>query len=140
MKKIYVGCALSTIDTESGAKLNIKVNKLKQDLRNKGFEVVEFIGYPPKGTPREVYVHDIKDCMYKADAMLAICDHPSTGMGYELGVAVEKQGMPVYATAHIDSKVSNLILGIDHPKYLFERYKNLEDVPKRFIDFLNSAS
>ena len=39
--------------------------------------------------------------------MLAICDYPSLGLGYEIATAVERQGIPVLAMAHKDSVISN---------------------------------
>jgi hypothetical protein len=53
---------------------------------------------------------------------------PSIGLGYELGTAVEKHHLPTLAVAHVDSKVTRLVLGISDPMFHFERYTEMAEV------------
>lgn len=128
--KLYVGCALGGLkDTEKEEFLK-RIVRLKESLREKGFDVLEFMGLGEQ-TPQEVYEHDILGCVATCDAMLAVCDQLSTGMGYELGVVVEKRGLPVLAVAHKDSFVSKIVRGITKPNFHFEYYADFEkEVPE----------
>jgi len=121
-KKVYVGCALSHAPQE----FKDKVEALKKRLN--GFcEVLEFLG-TTAGTPRDVYNHDINDCVKESDLIVAICDFPSTGLGYEIATQLEDRGMPVLAVAHKNSKVTRLIQDIGKPHYEFLRYGKFEDI------------
>jgi len=120
--KIYVGCALAYSPEE----FKRSVEDFKAKL-NKKYEVLEFLGMI-KGTEKDVYDWDINNCVAKCDFFIAICDHASLGLGYEIGVAVEKFKKPVLAVAHTNSRVSRLILGVDSPIYEFKRYSQLSDV------------
>ena len=84
MKKLYVGCSL-TLAPES---FRQSVEELKNKLRA-DYEVFDFLGLV-KGTAKDVYEWDIHHCVAKCDLFLAVCDYPSLGLGYEMGVAVEK--------------------------------------------------
>lgn len=122
--KLYVGCAL----THAPEEFQFKVEELKRLLAAR-CEVLEFLG-TVKGTPRDVYRQDIQEHTSTCDMLLAICDYPAIGLGYELAYAVEKRGIPVLAVAHKDAKVSRLVLGIDRLGYTFARYQDLcRDVP-----------
>ncbi len=121
-KKIYVGCAL----THAPEKFRKDVILLKEELR-KHYDVLDFVGL--KGlTPRKVYKHDTS-CVRSCDLFVSICDYPSLGLGFELGLAVEI-GKPILAFAHVDSKVSRLVLGVNAKKYKFIRYKTFEEIAK----------
>jgi len=137
VKKIYIGCALVSKNYEKDYLKPIK--DLFQELRDRGFEVLEFKSFddPNLSINEEIYRHDI-NCVENADAMLAICDHFSTGLGYELGIAIEKRGIPVLATAHENAVVSKLIQGISRPKFKFIRYQNFEEISKIFSEFISS--
>jgi len=125
-KKIYVGCAINNLTPEQKAVFFKEVNAVKAEL-NKDFEVLEFIG--DAAAPAEkIYDWDINGCVYKADFMLAICDHPSLGLGYEMGTAIEKCGIPVLAVAHATSSVSRLIIGISGKDFSFRRYEKVSDI------------
>lgn len=121
--KIYVGCSL----TQAPNDFKQSVEWLKAGLRDAGYETLEFLGLT-HGTARDVYEHDIHNCVGKCDFFLAICDLPSIGLGYELGTAVEKHGIPTLAVAHVDSKVTRLVLGVSHPLFHFERYGEMAEV------------
>ncbi len=127
--KIYVGCAITTVPEDKADEFVALINSVKNSIRDSGHEVLEFrTALFPDATDEEVYIHDIHDCVGTADAMLAICDHSSIGLGYELATAIEKRGIPVVAVAHKDIKISKLVLGISHPKFVFERYDTAEDI------------
>ena len=123
MKKIYVGCAL----THASEEFKQGVESLKIELR-KDFEVLEFLGLVA-GTAQDVYQWDIHNCVEKCDILVAITDHPSLGLGYEMATAVEKLRKPTLALAHTDAKIGRIILGIEQPHYRFERYNSLQDIP-----------
>ena len=124
MKKvIYVGCSL----THASAEFKQSVAEFKDMLRAEGYEVLEFLGLTA-GTSADVYTWDIHQCVGKCHFFVAICDLPSTGLGYELGTAVEKRGISTLAVAHIDTQVTRLVQGITHPLFQFRRYRHLSEV------------
>mgnify|MGYP003474845712 CR=1 FL=1 len=128
-KKLYVGCALTNLSPDRKVEFLSMIRQVKNTLKEY-FEVMEFLGVDDasQASPREVYNFDIKECVMKADYMLAICDYPSLGLGYEISTAVEKRGIPVLAMAHRDSEVTRLIRGIDNPEFNFEIYNSIEDI------------
>jgi len=133
MKKLYVGCAL----THASEEFKAGVESVKDELR-KDFEVLDFLGLVA-GTAQDVYQWDIHNCVEKCDIFVAITDHPSLGLGYEMATAVEKLGKPTLALAHTDAKIGRIVLGIEQPHYSFERYNSLSDIPrlvKAFADKL----
>lgn len=130
-KKLYIGCALTNLPLDKKGEFLSIIRQVKNTL-NEFFEVIEFLGVDDasKASPLEVYNFDIKECVMKADCMLAICDYPSLGLGYEIATAVEKRGIPVLAIAHRDSEVTRLIRGIDHPGFSFKTYNSIEEIIK----------
>lgn len=137
-KKIYIGCALSNLSSDDRAHLLEDISKLKEKIKD-SFEILEFLWVrmdPAKATPEEVYKVDIEECVMVADCMLAICDYPSLGLGYEMATAIEKRGIPVLAVAHKDSKVSKLIAGVSHKNFEFIRYDSFDEVAQKVIQLL----
>ncbi|MHB0978258.1 MAG: hypothetical protein ACYC1K_02550 [Minisyncoccota bacterium] len=128
-RKLYVGCALQFAPPTFVA----AIQDLKIELK-KHFNVLEFL-FPHPGTDEDVYVLDIRQHVAKCDLMLAIADYPSTGLGYEMAVAIEKYGKPVLCLASINSRPSRLIMGINRPSYEFNRYNILGDVLNLLLDF-----
>ena len=119
--KVYVGCCLTTAPEE----FKEMVERLKARLRTI-CEVLCFIG-KHGGAPGEIYRHDIDGCIRQCDLFVAICDFPSTGLGYELGTqveALEKQTLAV-ADKKREADISWLLLGIqeDHPEFEFRWYE-----------------
>ncbi|HVU80093.1 MAG TPA: hypothetical protein VHD37_01880 [Candidatus Paceibacterota bacterium] len=103
-------------------------------------EVLEFLG-TVIGTPQDVYRQDIKEHASQCDLLLAICDYPAVGVGYEMAYAIEKRGIPTLAVAHEKAQVSRLVIGIDHPCYTFARYQNmLRDVPRLLEEKIESVA
>ena len=133
--KLYVGCSLS----HASEAFKASVEELKEALRDRGYEVFNFLGLVD-GTERDVYELDIQHNVAECDALIAICDEPSIGLGWEMAVAA-KLNKKVLAVAHTDAKVTRLVLGAAEvePHMRFGRYDNLvADVPG-LVDQLFSA-
>jgi hypothetical protein len=118
MKKLYVGCALKHAPQD----FIDKVLGLKEILRNE-FQILDFLGFT--GDSDEVFTHDMEQ-VNSCEGMVAICDLPSTGLGMEIAFVLSR-GQPVFAFAHCDTEVSNMVLGVNLPGYSFHRYSNLEE-------------
>jgi hypothetical protein len=124
MLKIYVGCSL----THAPQEFRDAVEGLKDALRA-DCTVLDFVGLE-KGTAQDVYAWDIGHCIAECDLFVAVCDHPSLGLGYEMASAVESLKKPTLAIAHEDATIGRIILGISQPHYAFERYGSMRtDVP-----------
>jgi len=136
-KKLYIACALTNLPADKKEEFLQMIFDIKKEL-SKSFEILEFLGIndASKASPLEVYNFDIKNCVMKADCMLAICDYPSLGTGYEIGVAVEKLSIPVLAVAHRDSIVTRLIRGVDHPNFHFMYYDSVDEIIEKTIVIL----
>lgn len=137
MKKLYIGCSLTLLPPDKKEAFLKMISEIKKEL-GKSFEILEFLGIDDIGTakpytPREIYDFDIKECLMKADCFLAVCDYPAIGLGYELGTAVEKRGIPVLAVAHKDSKVSRSIIGVDHPNFHFMYYGSVNGIIEKTL-------
>lgn len=127
-KKLYFGCALAGLPAEHRSAMIT----IREGLKDH-FEVLEFC---PAGTdPREIYEHDINNCVASADLMVAMCDKPSLGLGYEMSTMVEKHHKPLLILAHNDSQVSSLILGISNSKCEFRRYSDTSEILSLILDF-----
>lgn len=140
MKKLYIGCALTNLPEDKREEFMQMITKIKQELK-KHFELLEFVGVDDLKTntpmtPQYVYNYDIRECLMKADYFLAICDFPAIGLGYELGTAVEKMGIPVLAMAHKNSKVSRSIIGVDHPNFNFTYYDSVDEIITKTLEIL----
>lgn len=123
MVKLYVGCAL----TQAPAEFQERVRFLKEKLKTiSSVEVMEFLG-TVAGTARDVYIHDIIECVGRCDLMIAICDFPSIGLGWEMATQVARR-KPLMAFAHSDSKVTRLILDPGLPNYYFYRYDDFDEI------------
>ena len=122
--KLYVGCAL----THAPDEFRHSVDGFKRALRVNGYEVFDFMSLG-KGTAADVYTWDIGHCVRDCDAFIAICDIPSLGLGWELGVAASLR-KPMLLLAHRDSKVTRQVIGAAdvEQNVQFERYADLLDV------------
>jgi len=121
--KLYVGCSL----THAPEAFKQQIKQLKITL-NHHYEIFEFVGLI-SGTEQGVYQWDVGQCIPQSDVVLAICDYPSLGLGYEIATAVERHHKPVLAVAHADARVTRLILGVQAPGYTFKRYQNMAEIP-----------
>ncbi len=147
--KLYVGCALTEAPPEfrdEVAELKALLKAQKNASGTPSFEVLEFLGLV-EGTPEDVYRTDILEGIGSCDLMLAVCDYPSIGLGYEIAVMVEKRSIgkrmppPVLAVAKEGKRVTRLMLGIyaRYPHFTFEYYGNmLDDVPRLLDEKIES--
>lgn len=138
-KKLYIGCALTNLPSDKKEAFLRMISKIKQEL-GKSFEIIEFLGINDfsRASPFEVYNHDIKNSIMKADCFLAVCDYPSLGLGYEIATAVEKRGIPVLAIAHKDSIVTRLVRGVDHKNFHFMYYGSVDEIIKKTLETLTN--
>src|SRR3989344_1788075 len=137
-KKLYVSCSLTIIPPDKKDSFLAMIKEIKKEL-SKNFEILEFLGIDDLKTDKpftsqEIYNYDIKKCVMEADCMLAICDYPSLGVGYEMAVCVEKRGIPVLAMAHKDAVVARLIRGIDHPSFQFMYYNSTDEIIQKTLE------
>jgi hypothetical protein len=134
--KIYIGCAL----THSPYKYREYITKLIDRISSiNGVELLRFHSNPLAlggGEHADVYLQDIHQCIMKADAMIADCTYPSTGLGWEIGAIVEARKKPVLAMAKEGAKVTRLLLGAEcdkNPLFNFKYYKSEEEA-NRFAE------
>lgn len=123
---LYVGCSLTQAPTE----FITKVESTRQTLKTQ-YNVLDFVGLV-NGTNEDVYRWDIENCVANCTMMLAICDYPSIGLGWELCEATRLE-KPVLAVAHEETKITRLLLGAAaiKPNVEFLTYSNMEqDIPK----------
>jgi len=140
--KVYVGCGL----THAPEIYRQEIALFKSELRKqKWITVLDFItnnSISEKPDPHLIYCNDIHDCVGTADAFIADLTHPSTGLGWELGTAIEKHILPTFMCAHENAKVSYLPVGAplhkNNKHVTFHRYKEtvLELLPF-FLEELN---
>ncbi len=136
--RIYVGCGLTWAipvlpEPPEFCRFKENVALLKRDLGGR-YEVLDFIGLGGGRSEEEcqaVYVHDIKRCVGTTEILLAICDWPAIGLGWELGTAVEAREIPTLAVARQGCNVSRLVLGATHNRrFYFREYDDMvRDVP-----------
>lgn len=136
-KKLYIGCPLTLLPPDKKDAFLEMISEIKKELKNH-FEILEFLGIADLGSahpfsPKEIYDWDIKECVLKADCMLAICDYPSISLGYEMATAMEKQNIPVLAVAKKNSEISRLIRGIDHKNFSFMYYNTTKDIVEKTL-------
>jgi len=140
--KLYIGCSL-THATEDFRK---EVDALKNNLRL-DYEILDFFSsiddngsliQPVSSSDEDVYMWDIHACVKNCDVFIAIVDQPSIGLGYELGTAIEKLSKPTLALAHKDTRVTRLVLGINHPNYKLARYTSITEIPSLIKQFIES--
>ncbi len=125
---IYVGCSL----TGAPEQFIENVERFKETLR-RDYEVAEFVGLEA-GTSADVYNWDINNCVENCDLFIGVCDIPSIGLGWELSKSTTL-GKLVLAVAHVESKVTRLVLGAAEvePNVDFRRYVDLSDDVPRYV-------
>ncbi|HEV7702624.1 MAG TPA: hypothetical protein VGO63_04255 [Candidatus Paceibacterota bacterium] len=139
-KKLYIGCAITNLSEEKREAFFDMISDIKNKLKDH-FEIMEFLGVDDLATdkpfsPLEIYEHGITKCVMEADCMLAMCDYPSLGLGYEIGTAVEKRGIPVLAMAREGSLITRLILGVNHKSFIFAYYNSADDIVQKTLETL----
>ena len=125
--KLYVGCSL----THASEDFKQDVENTKNVLREEDWEVMEFLGLTA-GTSADVYNQDILTNVANCDGFVGIVDEPSLGLGWELSAAVTHYRKPSLAVAHVDSRITRLVLGAPayNPNFRFRTYESMaEDVP-----------
>lgn len=133
--RLYVGCGL----THASPGFVSDVERLKNQLRRRpGLELLDFVGLgDDRMTPRQVWEHDIGGCVEQADAMLAVCDEASIGLGIEMGIAI-RRGIPVLGVALEGRRVTRLVLDPTAINYQFRCYRSFEEIPRLLDDFLGA--
>ena len=119
--KLYVGCSL----TQAPKEFITSVENLKLKLA-KNFEILDFVGLTNDPDSSKIYNHD-RQCVLNSDLFLAICDFPSTGLGMEIGFALENNKKLILAFNQ-NSKVSRMLLGIPQNQVQQLEYGNLEEI------------
>lgn len=131
--KVYVACSL----THAPPEFREEVEKLKAKLKEV-CHLLMFMGLT-NDPPADVYQHDIVGCVSQSDLVVAICDYPSIGLGYEMATQAEKRRKPLLAVANRKSKISKLIQDTGLPGFDFRRYDDLQkDVFDMVIERLES--
>ncbi len=111
--KIYVSCSLTHAPEDYKENIKMFIKELK---KNDFVEILEFCS-PLPGQQQsvfdalDVYHNDIHDCVEHANVLISEISFPSTGLGFELGAAMEKHGTGVIMFAQNEAVVSKLILG-----------------------------
>jgi hypothetical protein len=122
--KLYVGCAL----TNASETFKDEVLAFKETLRERGHEVFEFVGLTA-GDDEQVYRHDLS-CVRKSELFIAICDYPSTGLGWELGDAASRNKKVLMAS---QQPITRMVTGSAkvEPNFYYTRYNEISDlIPK----------
>ncbi len=126
--RLYVGCSL----TYASEDFKQDVENTKAALREDDWQVMEFLGLTA-GTAADVYKQDILTNVSGCDGFVGIVDEPSIGLGWELGLAVGHYHKPSLAVAHVDTRVTRLVIGAPdyNPNLRFRTYRNMaEDIPE----------
>ena len=139
MAVIYVGCALSRAPQE----FKNEVKKLKEILSQDGHIILEFV-IDLNVTDDGVYQNDVH-CISSCDIFLAITDFPSTGLGLEIGLALERFHKPILCVYRNWDERSRMVHGlVCDPRYgklneiiTFAQYENLKEIATTILpDFL----
>ncbi|MCC6199069.1 hypothetical protein IT401_02570, partial [Candidatus Nomurabacteria bacterium] len=89
-----------------------------------------------------IYLNDIHECVGTADAMIGDLTYPSTGLGWELGAAIEKRGIRVLLSFQKGALVSHLPIGaVQANKHvtLHSWESSLEELHDDFLNELRSV-
>jgi hypothetical protein len=110
--KIYVGCGIKDVPQEFLG----MIAQLKEVLAEYDFiEVLKFVppGETKEGMPRELYVYfnDIHNCVKVADYMIGDLTYNSFGLGWEMGTACEKRGIPMIMCHKEEATPSGIAIG-----------------------------
>ena len=139
--KIYIGTSL----THASQEHRDLIKEVRDEIEKiEGVEVLKFFSDPQdfdaQQSAQDIYNHDIHNCVANADIFIAECTYPSTGLGWELGTAIEKHKIPTLALAKEGDKVTRLLLGAEcekNPNFVFKIYKTKEEfleLAKEFIE------
>lgn len=138
--KIYVGCAINRLDNAEWDQLIAKVATLKTALRARGHTILDFRSNEKREAEKgTIFIHDRKQCL-ECDAMIALAIHPSTGMGMEIMMCLERRHsidkLPapafVLATAPVGHQVSPMVTECNRPNFVYREFEKWEDIPDLF--------
>jgi len=134
MKKVYVGCSL----TKAPESFRQFVVDFKRQLAAGGsVEVLEFVGLV-NGTASEVYqvnlINNVKGC----DALIAIVDEPSIGLGMEIQYATDLH-KPILCLCAKGTKVTRMVHGAHELGHVtLKEYGSPEEALAIASDFLSA--
>lgn len=87
---------------------------------------------------RVVFDRDVQ-WIAECDAMIAEVSTPSTGVGYEYGLAIQL-GKPVLCAYHAGLRMTKMILGNPAPNLTVANYANEDELDQRVDSFLKNLS
>ncbi len=132
--KLYIGCGL----TQAPQSFRDFVEEFKRHLKAEGHEILEFIGLV-NGTPVDVWNHDINN-VRTCDALIAIVDEPSIGLGIELNEAI-RLGKPILCLHKMGQRITRMLMGArDLCLLKLEAYVDVGDAASAVSFFLANAS
>ena len=145
MKKIinvYVRCSFTEDGMEAGDNFKKDIETLKDYLEKsmKGVKVLEFGGLEERVSEVDVYDFCFKNCMKKADLIIAECSYLSFETKKMIATAVVKPQMHVLAIARDNSKVTSLVVGAEYeknPNYSFKTYHYFHELLGLVIEKIN---
>lgn len=136
--KVYVACALTSVPKSSRPEHLMMVESLKAELRSKGYLVIDFLSaIKDNPVPEDVYSYDIK-CLDEADCILALCDYPGTGLGYEICYSVLLRKIPTFVAVSDETNLSKLLRGINLPNYKYVVFSKTSDLLEKFDKFVRN--
>lgn len=123
--RLYVGCALTYAPPEF-----IETVEQTKQLLSGDWEVMRFLGLSG-GTSADVYNQDIEQNVRNCDAFLGIADYPATGLGWELGVADERN-IPTLVVVKAGVTTTRLVYGASECRshVVVRPYQDEEDIVK----------
>jgi hypothetical protein len=141
--KIYVGCKITNAPEDfSLCVKGLKARLEKHMVHGRKIEVFDFLG-KVLGTSPDVYKWDIWRCVRRCHFFVAVATHESTGLGYELGTAIERYGKPVLGLAYKDPtqtdlelNITRLVKGIDDPRFTLQSYTTLDEIEHDIVTWV----
>lgn len=96
---------------------------------------MDFMWVKGPADPADIYKWDIEHCVKNCDAFVAIADHPSLGLGFELGEAARLK-KPTLVLAHNSALVARIIVGAAEALDCF-KMQRYEDLDKDAVSLVN---
>ncbi|MCC6198694.1 hypothetical protein IT401_00540 [Candidatus Nomurabacteria bacterium] len=135
--KVYVGCGL----THAPQEYRLMIASFKERLAKESWlQVLEFVtpnSVLPKPDAHHIYLNDIHECVGTADAMIGDLTYPSTGLGWELGTAIEKRGIRTLLSFQKGALVSHLPIGAVQANEHVTLHSWESSLEELYDDFLN---
>lgn len=140
VKLIYVGCALS----HSSKKYRTFIKKIKKEVHKKLKDkvvILEFLGLT-SGSDVDVYDTDIGN-VKKCHAFIGFVDKPATGLGYEIGTAIEARKYVPFLILHdVRTNPSRLVTGAvkrHQDRGQLKSYTHTSDAVSSIVHFLETC-